>query len=218
MCHMRSRTSSSGFTLIEVLLSVLIGSLVIGVIFSSYFQIVSSKERTENQLDMLHEARMIMMNLRRDLSMAFPLGKVYLENEKAESPFFVAEMEGENTRLRFTSLSHEAGLRARSSDQAEVTYYTEQNPDNGLLMLMRSENPAIGLDEGAFEYSVSERVVMFKVVFLDAAADLDSDPEDEWDSAVSESLPRAVEITLVLSNDAEEEFEFASVIKIPVGN
>lgn len=213
---MRSLTTNKGFTLIEVLLSVFISVLVISVIFSSYFQIVRSKQFTENQLDMLQEARMIMMSLTRDLTMAYPRGKIFLETGASDEPFFVGEMEGGNSTLKFTTLSLDAGLKTNSSDQVQVSYFVERGPEGDYLQLLRRENAAIGMDEEGLQYSVSERLVSFTVEFV-SSNDEDA-VSDEWDSGQSDSLPRAVNIQLVLGDDRGEEFEFNSLVIIPAAN
>lgn len=68
----RYLTTDKGFTLIEVLLAVFIGSIVLTVLYASFFQINKAKARIEEELDLYHESRIIMSKITRDLATAFP--------------------------------------------------------------------------------------------------------------------------------------------------
>jgi general secretion pathway protein J len=216
----QSQTTNKGFTLIEVLLAVFIASIVLAVLYASFFQIIKAKEKIEEELELYHEARVIFSKMTRDLATAFPRGSVNSDSSNTTSSFFMASEEGNNSSLTFTSLSRRPSKDARESDQTEISYFLEptggDTPD--LFALIRRDNPTIGTDEGWAEYPISERIVKFKLSYL-AETSILSDNQElqfEWDSNEQSSLPRAVNINLTMRSPRGEDIEFTSLILIPV--
>ncbi|MCK5391105.1 MAG: prepilin-type N-terminal cleavage/methylation domain-containing protein [Deltaproteobacteria bacterium] len=217
----QSQTTNKGFTLIEVLLAVFIASIVLAVLYASFFQIIKAKEKVEEELELYHEARVIFSKMTRDLATAFPRGSVNSDSSNTTSSFFMASEEGNNSSLTFTSLSRRPSKDARESDQTEISYFlepTEDTPD--LFALMRRDNPTIGTDEGWTEYPISERIVRFKVSYLAETSILGDNQElqFEWDSNEQSSLPTAVNINLTMRSPRGEDIEFTSLILIPVAD
>ncbi|NIT14396.1 MAG: hypothetical protein GTN99_09200, partial [Candidatus Dadabacteria bacterium] len=90
-----------------MLIALFIGSLIFGVLYASFFQIMKSKEIAESELELYHEARVIFSRVTKDLSSVYPRGNVYMGNAEytAKVPYFVAKLENDNnTWVRFTSL------------------------------------------------------------------------------------------------------------------
>lgn len=207
-----SKGLNGGFTLIEVLVSIFIGAIVLSVIYASFFQIIGAKDTAENELEFYHEARVILSRLREDLTMAYPRGAVYSKGG-SKYDFFIGEEEGKNGSVSFTSLSHGGALNSTGSDQARISYYLQPIPDSDLFSLIREENPLFGSDSGGVQYPISERVVEFSLSYMR--------PDEggfvkEWDSTQSGSLPKAVELTLVMRSPRGEDILFNSLILIPV--
>ena len=100
----RSQTTNDGFTLIELLLAVFIASLVLVVLYASFFQILKAKDKVELELELYHEARVIFSKMTRDLVTAFPRGDVN-SSETNTYDYFFGTIEDEFSELRFTSLS-----------------------------------------------------------------------------------------------------------------
>jgi general secretion pathway protein J len=213
MCH-RSR----GFTLLEVLLAVFIGAIVLTVLYASFFQIINAKESAEDKLELYHDGRVIISKMTEDLSMAYPRGMIYPVQGASASSFFVGKAGGEQgnrSSLDFTSLSHVGGINSGDSDQAEIKYYLKPVPQSDLFFLMRSENSRIGSDSGAIEYPLAERVAGFTLTYMRTDGD---EFVNDWDSAQTSSLPKAVDIRLTLRSAKGENFEFNSIVLIPIVN
>lgn len=208
---------SGGFTLLEVLLAIFIGAIVLTVLYASFFQIVNAKDSAEDKLELYHEARVIISKMTEDLSMAYPRGMIYPVQGASASSFFVgkAEQQGGRSSVDFTSLSHAGGINSGDSDQAEITYYLKPVPQSDLFFLMRRENPRVGSDSSAIEYPLSERVVGFTLTYMKTDGD---EFINDWDSAQTSSLPRAVDITLTLRSAKGEDFEFNSIVLIPIAD
>ena len=96
-----------GFTLLELLVAVFISALVLTLVGTSFFQIINAKEKVEDQLELIHEARVVFSRIGKDLSSVYPRGKVV--NSAASYPyiFFLAtnDEQTDNSRLEFSSFA-----------------------------------------------------------------------------------------------------------------
>lgn len=216
----QSQTTNEGFTLIEVLLAVFIASIVMAVLYASFFQIIKAKEKVEQELELYHEARVIFSKMTRDLVTAFPRGSVSaISSDSTPSDFFIGGQEGNFSTLTFASLSRQPARDSKESDQTEISYYLEQVEDEPeLFALMRRDDPTIGTEEGGSEYPISERIVGFTLSYLGEASLAGENQElaFEWNSSDGSSLPSAVNINIVLRGPLGDDIEFNSLVLIPV--
>ena len=117
-----------GFTLLELLVAVFISALVLTLVGTSFFQIINAKEKVEDQLELIHEARVVFSRIGKDLSSVYPRGKVV--NSAASYPyiFFLAtnDEQTDNSRLEFSSFARSPIEFNRESDQSEITYFMVQ--------------------------------------------------------------------------------------------
>ena len=215
----QSQTTNEGFTLIEVLLAVFIASIVMAVLYASFFQIIKAKDKVEEELELYHEARVIISKMTRDIVTAFPRGSVNSDSPSSVSDFFIGSQENNFSTLTFTSLSRTPAPDAKESDQTEITYYLEPTEDDPeLFALMRRDDPTIGTDEGGSQYPISERIVGFTVSYLgeEYLASENQELAFEWNSSETSSLPTAVNVNIVLRTPRGDDIEFNSLILIPV--
>jgi general secretion pathway protein J len=216
----QSRTTDKGFTLIEVLLAIFIGSIVLTVLYASFFQINRAKDRIEEELELYHEARIIMSKITKDLATAFPRGLVNSQSTGITTPFFYGVEEGENSKMSFTSLSRTPTRDARESDQTEISYFLAPIEDSDLFALVRRDNPTFEPDTGGTQYAISERIAGFNLTYLPKI------PENgevqgyssEWNSNETLSLPAAVNVNIVLKNPRGEDIQFSTLVMIPIVN
>ncbi|MGQ0794019.1 MAG: prepilin-type N-terminal cleavage/methylation domain-containing protein [Deltaproteobacteria bacterium] len=209
------RNSAEGFTLLEVLLAVFIGSILLTALYSSFFQIIKAKDTVETELEAYHEARTILARLSRDFEAAYPRGRVFPTSLAAEDFFLGTRASGGQSAVTFTSLSHDAGLNPRDSDQALISYYLAPLPDGDLFYLMRRESSKIGVEGDALEYPISDRVVAFEILYF---RNTEEGFVPEWSSAQSASLPRAVAVALTMRSPRGEDLRFESFVAIPAAN
>jgi len=207
--------SDKGFTLLEVLLAVVIGVIVLTVLYASFFQIIKAKDSAENTIELYHEASTVFSRITEDLQAAYQRGKVYSDSINYPYSSFVGAKEGDQSSIRFTSLSREPGIKSKDSDQAEISYYLEPIPQSDLFLLIRGENPRIGTDSGGIQYPISERIVGFNLAYI---SDNVEGSVEEWDSSQTGSLPKAVEVTLTMRSPTGEDVTFSSLIGIPTAN
>ncbi len=202
----------------EVLLAIFIGSIVLTALYASFFQIIKAKERIEEELDLYHEARVVMAKVTKDLAMAYPRGLVNSENTNITLPYFYGVQDGNFSTLIFTALSRSPAHGTRESDQTEISYYLLPVPDSDLFALMRRDNPTIENEEAGTQFPLSERVVGFRLTYFAGPNELGEIPEPtlEWNSNEMQSLPRAVNVEIMMRDPRGENIEFSSMITLPI--
>lgn len=216
----RFQTTDRGFTLIEVLLAVFIGSIVLTVLYASFFQITKAKDRIEEELDLYHEARVVISKITNDLTTAFPRGLVNSQTTNITTPFFFGVKEGDHSKLVFTSLSRTPTQNSRESDQTLISYFLEPVQDSDLFALIRRDNPTLEPETGGTQYALSERVVGFNLTYV-ANSPVDGVTQEsasEWNSNETLSLPIAVNVNLIMRNPRGENIVFNTTVTIPVVN
>ncbi|HSC34933.1 MAG TPA: prepilin-type N-terminal cleavage/methylation domain-containing protein [Thermodesulfobacteriota bacterium] len=216
----QSRTTDKGFTLIEVLLAIFIGSIVLTVLYASFFQINRAKDRIEEELELYHEARIIMSKITKDLATAFPRGLVNSQSTGITTPFFYGVEEGDNSKLSFTSLSRTPTEDARESDQTEISYFLAPIEDSDLFALVRRDNPTFEPDTGGTQYAISERISGFSLTYLPKIPENGEAQgySSEWNSNETLTLPAAVNVNIVLKSPRGEDIQFSTLVMIPIVN
>ena len=216
----QSRTTGKGFTLIEVLLAIFIGSIVLTVLYASFFQINRAKDRIEEELELYHEARIIMSKITKDLATAFPRGLINSQSTNITTPFFYGVEDGQNSKLSFTSLSRTPAQDARESDQSEISYFLEPIEDSDLFALVRRDNPTFEPETGGTQYAISERIAGFNLTYLPKIPETGEAQgySTEWNSTETLSLPAAVNVNLVLKNPRGDDVQFNTLVMIPIVN
>lgn len=222
--------TNRGFTLLELLVAVFISALVLTLISTSFFQIINAKEKVEDQLELIHEARVVFARIGKDLSSVYPRGRV--ANSALSYPYIyflgTNEEQTDNSKLEFSSFSRNPIEFNRESDQSEIKYFLariddDENYDeeNQLYALIRKENPWFGNDNGGTQYPISERVKRFKLTYRNTKKTDDPliEQEDikEWNAVqLGGALPKAVAVELVLTDDEGIDHTFNTSIIMPI--
>lgn len=216
---LQCQSFSRGFTLIEVLLAITISAVVLTVAYASFFQIVKSKDMTEESLETYHEARVILSRITQDISKAFIPGGIYPQGKDYATPLFIGERTDGGSALRFATFSSRPVMDSGWSDEVEVFYYLVQNPEGEEYSLMRRENPAIGIEDSGIEYPLSGKVVYFQLSYISESRDTgEIESLEEWNSSLTGTLPMAVEVRFALRKPDGEVAEFSTLIPIPTAN
>lgn len=213
-------TTNKGFTLIEVLIAIFIGAIVLTVLYASFFQIIKAKENVEEQLELYHEARVVISKITKDLVTAFPRGLVNSKTTNIAEPFFYATKENGQSELSFTSLARTPTQGSRESDQTEISYFTEPIPNTDLYALIRRDNPTLENEAGGTQYPLSERIVGFNLSYLYTTPEGDGSQEftAEWNSNETLEIPTGVNVEIIMRTPRGEDLEFSTLVIIPVVN
>lgn len=195
------RKRDGGFTLIEVLISVSITAVVLTLLYGSFFQLMESRDRVEARNEAGGEADAVLSRIRHDLSNAFARGRVSsLASSSYPHDYFVGRMKDGNSSISFTSFPSDPFHRSARSGQSEISYYAVpvREEPRRLFALVRKDNYRIGNDGAGTVYPVSERVLGFRANFhtRSSLSFPGAEKVREWNSSVTESFPRAVEIEI----------------------
>lgn len=210
MAAVRHNRRARGFTLIEVALAMLITvSITTGVwmVFSRSFEI---RDKSMSIAERYRGIRIAMDRMARDIEMAFLT--LRQGPSKTTQTIFKHEDSSPCDILTFSTIGHIRMIRdADESDQNEVQYYCEDNPDEpGQLALFRREARRIDEDpeKGGYHQILLPDINGLEFSYYDHRTD---EWTEEWDSSQIEralKLPQFVriEMTVGLPNGEEETF------------
>jgi general secretion pathway protein J len=203
-----------GFTLIEVLIAVVLLAIISVLVFQSMGSMAGSRERFETRSQVYRGANVFLDRMTRELATTVLYANIELlgvsaNGEQMSKSVFSGANNGDQDKLTFDNLSHTRYLKdSKESDLAEVTYFLEpQEEGDGLFVIKRREKCPLDAEPGE-----KGKVT----VLLDGVRELNFryyDPvkgeyQEEWDTTkldFANRLPRAVELTLVLQDPADED-------------
>lgn len=196
----------NGFTLLEVVVASIIFSLVVAAAYGLLDSARSLSDRTEFVAGTQQEARAVLDTLRSDLQGAYgTAGKEFTtdfvgtQGGSSEAPEDKIELVAANGwTLRST---------APEIDLAQTTYYVYKATETGVerrKLVRKKERRLTPVDtqtreeEGMEEIGPHVTYVRFR--YYDGSSWADS-----WDSKQSGKLPRAIEVTITLTQAWKEE-------------
>lgn len=217
-----------GFTMIEILVAVGLLAVMTAIIYSAYRITVRAQTETSKLQERYHTARVVMMRMTRELSMAFLSKHVNPDEPRSKTLF-----EGGRDKVQFTYLGHQRRVKdAKESDQGVVEYFLRSCKDSDLpgKCLYRREKAIVDADpekEGSVEL-MAEGVKSLKLEYWDRE---NEDWKSEWevtsddfqvgpggegwqlseevtDEEKTLQLPWRVKIHLELVDEDKEEHEF----------
>jgi|GEM_PF-1571605 len=209
---------TSGFTLLEVLLSLAILAVLFTLVYGSFNATYRASEQLEKEADSYRLARLGFYHLAKDLSMIYqtkPAAGASVSSGTPAKNAFVFKGE-DRTRtiegtdypddtIRFTTVSHGRTLKdAPESDWAVVFYYLEE----GLLI----HEEAL-LNERVIRNEIGENVLGINFRYLDRAS---QNWVDQWDSDIKKELPVAVEIDLIVKGRDRLGHHFKTTVELPM--
>lgn len=203
-----------GFTLIEVLVAIAILAVISILVWQASGSTLTSKERFEKEDEEFQAATLALDRMARDLE-----GAVLFANpeflgrsssgELRTKTVFIGKDEGDQDQVVLFTLTHIRYLKdAKESDQAEVSYFLEMDPEHpGLFRLKKRESspPDAEPEEGGEVITLLESVKELNFRYFDAPR---GEFYSSWDSTKMDQLnrlPRAVEILLVVQDPVNEE-------------
>lgn len=216
---MRRRRREAGFSLAEILVSVVLVSFMGMMMYESMDQASRAKDETEAALDRMQSIRVALRRLTRDLSMAF-LSK-HKDPQMAEKPRTL--FRGDRDKVAFTALSHARLYRdARESDQCEVSYWVRPSTKGGGYALFRRESRRIDEEplRGGRSMTLLEGVDRFELDFWDGKNCTDDCWKDRWDTTQLDGqpnrLPSRVRIRLTARDEYGDPLKFETQVQLPM--
>ncbi len=204
----RTRQASPGFTLMEILVAILIFSVIMTALFTSFRAFILSSRRVKEQVVRDEAVLALNRRIRLDLEAVF-----VTQPPRYQKPGFDADPDpyrffGKQETLGdrvvssffFASLAHVGNLTDRRSGVARIGYYVRQNPDQTLDLCRADRLAPFPDDVGSCADPVLCRdITEFSAEFVDANGEArktwNSDGEDcRW------SMPAAVRLNITMKS------------------
>src|SRR4030066_685192 len=208
--------SKKGFTLIELLIAIAILSIIMSVVYKSFYASTEGIKRAEAVDDINSTARVIFLKLMDDINSAYLTGKdvIFVGESKRDK-----EMPLDS--LSLTSLSNLRMTRdANETDLYEIGYYLKEDYDyqkqGKTNSLFRREKKTIGIEpvlEGGSAYELTDEIAGIRFSYFDGAS-----WKDKWDSRITTppKLPQAVEVEIILFDADKRKRIFKTIIDVPM--
>lgn len=218
-------TFQSGFTLMEVLISIFILVTVLSTVFASYtgtFRIIGE---TESQAEIYQMARVAFERMSEDLQSVYAYTPGTSKGSKSLGPGSLSFV-GESTEMEFTAKAHLSfGKEKESGQLALITYTGEQNlADDKPFPLRRKDVLLTDIIYGEVygeepaeppAYPVCNNLVSVDFKYYND----EGEEYDSWDSSSKEGeFPWKVSVSLEFVNPSNPEtpFKFSTSIAIQV--
>jgi type II secretion system protein J len=206
---------NAGFTLIEIMVAVAIGSMILLMAYTSYHSIIDSIKRSTGRAEFYENVNLAISKIDADISNAY-----FTRSNKKIT--FICESGTSGNNLNFVTVNHKdftmggnPRQQAHDSDIKEVGYFLKEDKNTqGLSYLVKREKINYWDDDPLT--GGTENILLPNVVSLKFEFNRGNDWDDNWDSRQNNNFPKAVKTTLVVKNyqAQEETFEFVSLINI----
>ncbi|CAN2040876.1 general secretion pathway protein J [Candidatus Magnetomoraceae bacterium gMMP-15] len=212
------KIKNHGFTLLEILIAMFLFGLVASTIFGAYTNVFQTVKSTEDDALIYIMAKNCMDRILMDLESIYiilpPVWK-YPDKRGDNDPDpdlyrIQGEMDGDFSKLRFTSHAHVPLDGSSYGGIAQIVYYvTEDDQQSDNMVLRRWDTLEIEkeFEENDVDPILCEYLKSFKFTYVYYDEE-DDEPEDIWDSESDEkkyATPRAIEIRLELVNPKSED-------------
>ncbi len=175
----------SGFTLIEVLLSLAILTIILGAVYSSFFTVQRALERFDDVSLKYQEARTALDIITREIESALLKDPQEKAADKNKTIFIIKDLDifGNTTsELQLTAFSF------RNNNLNTILYYVEEK--DGRLELIKKEKPAVLLSKG-YSIGIMEEIESFTVETL-----FNDKWVKTWDASQTGRLPDIVRVSI----------------------
>lgn len=218
----------SGFTLLELVITVALLSLVLALTYGSFIQLSTHANKLRHESESEQELRLLMQLLQQDLEGIQWLSKFASDG----NPSGLIADERFAAGKRFSLLRFHSSVSARLHRQAspaadprlhEIAYWVEENETK--LQLMRREDYYLDSDlaNGGRSVALISGVHAFRIEFLSVEQLGRSRAEEQWDvrwdstqRSKESRLPVAIRITLGLADEDGGIFSQTLEINLPV--
>lgn len=177
----------AGFTLIEILVAVTIASLLLSGVYGVFARVSNTERELRARSTCYQHARSIFSRIGQEIGGAILLGNTPGAEFRSD----------DNGYLSFTSTSVPQPGGGVSMQQ--VSYRLVQQDGADTLKLQRDSSPLFATTEDPQWRRLSSKLVELQWRFHDGASWLEA-----WDSSLRNSLPKTVELRLILECDAHE--------------
>ena len=214
----------TGFTLLEIMISIFIFSIIITTVFASYRSVFFSADKIDAGLDLYGMTGSCLNRISLDLSgIAIAQVPEYAKPEldSTPDPYRVvgdrSDLSGADfPRLRLASRSHVPLDGSAHESVAEIIYYVSEDEESG-YRLRRSDRlyPYKTPEEQANDPVLCEKLKSLVFTYYD----IEGETHDTWDSEskdVAYATPKSINIRLEVGEEDAVSKVFETMVMLPV--
>ena len=214
----------TGFTLLEIMISIFIFSIIITTVFASYRSVFFSADKIDAGLDLYGMTGSCLNRISLDLSgIAIAQVPEYAKPEldSTPDPYRVvgdrSDLSGADfPRLRLASRSHVPLDGSAHESVAEIIYYVSEDAESG-YRLRRSDRlyPYKTPEEQANDPVLCEKLKSLVFTYYDN----EGETHDTWDSEskdVAYATPKSINIRLEVGEEDAVSKVFETMVMLPV--
>jgi general secretion pathway protein J len=222
--HVNSLTKDNrAFTLVEILIAILIFSVVMATLFSSFKAFILSSENIKEEVEYSEKIRNIFKRIKIDLESIFILQPPRYKKPQFNSdpdPYSFVGNEvtlGQQivSTLVFPSFAHAQFGADLRTGVARIAYYLKENKNNGYDLYRADALPPFPEDlESCFDPVLIKDISGFKVVFKD----VNGDEYTYWnsdDEAVKYTFPASIDFTIIFGTGEQIRVFETSIGLVP---
>lgn len=192
---------NKGFTLLEILITVAIGSVLLTVLYATFFTVFRAGRAAESTLDGHIKAGRLIDRFTEDIHAA------YFRLQGKET-FFTGEQKGLSPVVSLTAFTYPVLKKGfPTTDLSAMRYFMEEG-EGGYTIFRESWNPYIG---DKVKVEMLGKVDKFEVSYFNGSSWVKA-----WDSGLEKALPAAVKVSITLKSG--EEFTALSRTMIKAAN
>lgn len=197
--------NDGGFTLLEVLIAIVLLAILTTALYSSYFAVMTARDRAGEGMEARRELGSTLDLLRREINGAL------FSNDDKRLRFVVEDRDifgSPSSSLELTTLAPPSTLARPESGVINARYRIVEKDTRRILA--RAEQDILFETDTSPEYPQMERITGFLVECSDGSKWVRS-----WDTALNRSLPKQVRITVQVEEDGRAvEFSTLAVPRV----
>ncbi|MBI4847062.1 MAG: prepilin-type N-terminal cleavage/methylation domain-containing protein [Nitrospirae bacterium] len=190
-----STSMSSGFTLIEILISLTILTVVLGAVYGSFFSVQRALERFDNVSLKYNEARTALDIMRREIEGAIlkKSSSASTENTQDKTIFVIKDRD---VLGKSTSMLDLTAFAFRGGSIFTISYYVEEK--DGKLNILKKESP-FGVKSEKYVMEILEGVEGFTVETL-----FNNQWVKTWDTETTGKMPDILRVSVEFDDNGKK--------------
>lgn len=222
----KPKTIQSGFTLLEVLISMALFSIIALTTIKQITLIRNTKDAAFKDIDAYSNARAALNAIETDLRQAFHVLRTDLgeDAQQALSQNGAAAhtvFDGRRSEIIFTSLSHRNYfVGKRESEQTEITFFLQTSRQSKYSTLVKRESELIddNLYEGGSTYTLLENVVSLEFQYFDPKTEKWQDTWNSDGGAFRDKFPSSVKAKIEVASEKGKPLKVETQFKLSFPN
>jgi general secretion pathway protein J len=215
----KSVKCTTGFTLIEILVTIAIFSVIMLTLFSSLRIFLTSAQIIKKEVNQIEKTAASFRQIETDLKMIFITQPPIYSNPEFDSEPDLYRVEGQESELSFTSLCHVDYENRLMDSVVRIVYYLRPGKDQNRFDLCREQEipPYSDMKKSCTDPILIPDISEIKISYVDHEGEV----FDSWDSESQEfgySSPSAINFAITFYNENGEEKEntIETSISLPV--